>query len=196
MRIVVFQSSPRAGGNTDLLLDVVTGAIKETGAQMTIFRPHMMDIAPCTNCGGCDTTGECVVHDDMAEVYRAIYEGHKFILASPVFFFGLPSQVKCLIDRSQALWCEKYLLNRPIAETEHAREGLVILVGGMKKETGFRAAEATATAFFRTISVARHQSLFFTGIDKKGAIQGHPTAYNDVYAATVKLIEGWQCAQT
>ncbi|MBF0539016.1 MAG: flavodoxin family protein [Nitrospirae bacterium] len=190
MRFVLFQSSPRAGGNTELLLDVAIGAIKEAGGQMTIFRPHLMDIAPCTNCGGCDHTGECVIHDDMTEVYRAIYEGDKFILASPIFFFGLPAQVKALIDRCQALWCEKYLLNRPIKETGHPREGLVILVGGMKKETGFRSAEATATAFFRTISVARHQSLFFPGVDKKGAITGHPTAYNDVYTATVKLIGG------
>ncbi|MBF0336699.1 MAG: flavodoxin family protein [Nitrospirae bacterium] len=190
MRVVIFQSSPRAGGNTDLLLDVAVGAIKEAGVQMTIFKPHMMDIAPCSNCGGCDDTGVCVVNDDMAEVYRAIYEGDKFILASPVFFFGLPAQVKCLIDRTQALWCEKYLLNRPIAETEHVREGLVILVGGMKKEVGFNSAAATATAFFRTISVGKHHNLFFTGIDKKGAIKSHPTAYNDVHAATVKLIGG------
>ncbi|KJU87277.1 NADPH-dependent fmn reductase [Candidatus Magnetobacterium bavaricum] len=149
-----------------------------------------MDIAPCSNCGGCDTTGECVIHDDMAEVYRAIYEGHRFILASPVFFFGLPAQVKCLIDRTQALWCEKYLLNRPIVQTEYAREGLVILVGGMKKDTGFRSSEATAMAFFRSISVGRHQSLFFPGVDKKGAIKEHPTAYNDVHAATLRLIGG------
>ncbi|MBF0342608.1 MAG: flavodoxin family protein [Nitrospirae bacterium] len=188
MRFVAFQSSPRAGGNTEILLNEAIRAVKDAGEEITIFKPHLMNVAPCSNCGGCDQTGQCVINDDMEEVYKAIYEGSRFILASPVFFFGLPAQVKAVIDRCQALWCKKYLLNQPIKDDEHIREGLVILVGGMKKEIGFKCAEATATAFFRTISVGRHQSLFFPGIDAKGAIREHPTALNDVYTAAVKLI--------
>jgi multimeric flavodoxin WrbA len=147
-----------------------------------------MDVAPCSNCGGCDETGRCVIEDDMDAVYRAIHTSDRFIVASPIFFFGLTAQIKGLIDRCQAFWCEKYLLGRPIPEGADGRKGLLLMVGGMDKEIGFKSGGATATAFFRTISVPKHETVYFTKIDSQGAILGHPTALKDVYEAAKRLI--------
>ncbi|MBF0520224.1 MAG: flavodoxin family protein [Nitrospirae bacterium] len=188
MKVTAFLGSPRFRGNTEILLDEALRAIKDRGHTVTLFRPSEMNIAPCINCGGCDQTGQCVISDDMADVYKAIYESERFILASPIFFFGLTAQIKALIDRAQALWCEKYLLNQPIVSGPHGRKGLLIMVGGMKKEIGFKSGEATAKAFFRTISVPVHETIYFDGIDKKGAIKEHTTALSEVYEAAVRLI--------
>jgi multimeric flavodoxin WrbA len=147
-----------------------------------------MNISPCINCGGCNETGQCIIDDDMNKVYPAIREADRVILVSPIFFFGLTAQIKALIDRCQALWCEKYLLKRPLPSGEYGRKGLLIMVGGMKKEIGFKSSGATATAFFRTISVPEHETLSFPGVDAKGAINDHPTALKDVYEAGNKLV--------
>ncbi|MEO5358494.1 MAG: flavodoxin family protein [Nitrospirae bacterium YQR-1] len=188
MKVTVFLGSPRVEGNTEILVKEALRAVKEAGHTVTLFRPSEMTISPCTNCGGCDLTGECVIEDDMSEVYSAIYEGERFILASPIFFFGLTAQVKALIDRAQALWCEKYLLNRPIKAGPAGRKALLIMVGGMKKEIGFTGGGATAKAFFRTISVPDHETIYFDGVDKKGAIREHSTALNAVHEAAVRLV--------
>ena len=45
----------------------------------------------------------------------------------------------------------------------------------MKKEIGVQCGEATAKAFFRTISVGEHETVSFLGMDKKGAICEHAT---------------------
>jgi multimeric flavodoxin WrbA len=190
MKVTAFLGSPRKGGNSELMLKEALRAVEEEGHQVTLFRPSEMNISPCTNCGGCDESGECIIEDQMAEVYKAIRENDRFIISSPIFFFGIPAQLKALIDRSQAIWCEKYLLRRPIAEGPYGRKGLLLLVGGMKREVGFRCSDATATAFLRTISVPEHEVLSFQQVDAKGAIRKHPTALKDTYEAGKRLISG------
>ena len=188
MKVVAFFGSPRIHGNTDLLLDEVLKHVRETGHEVVQFKLNFMNIKPCQNCGGCEKTGLCIVNDAMMEIYDAIRSADRFILASPIFFFGLSAQTKAMIDRCQSFWCEKYLHKKSIPAGPKGRKGLLILVGGMKKEDGIVCSEATAKAFFRTISVPQHETVSFLGVDAKGDILNHPTAMTDVHDAAVRLI--------
>ena len=125
----------------------------------------------------------------MTDVYQAIKDADRLIIASPIFFFGLSAQTKTMIDRCQSFWCEKYLLRKPLSAGPYGRKGLLLLVGGMKKEVGIKCAEATAKAFFRTVSVPVHDTLSFLGIDAKGAILEHPTAVEEAFDAGQNLIK-------
>ena len=188
MKVAAFNGSPRKGGNTESLLWEALRPIEYANHDVAKFNLNEMSIKPCQDCGGCQETGVCVWKDDMTLITSAIRESDRLILASPVFFFGLSAQAKAMIDRCQAFWCEKYLLKRPIPEGPHGRKGLLLLVGGMKKEIGIECGNATATAFFRTVSVPEHETVSFLGIDEKGAVCGHETALNDVYLAGRRLI--------
>ena len=183
MKIVAFQGSPRPSGNTDVLLEEALKPIKEAGHEITLFKLNFMRIKPCQDCGSCEKSGKCIIDDDMIEIYSAIRSADRIILASPIFFFGLSAQVKAMIDRCQAFWCEKYLMKQSIPEGPYGRKGLLLLVGGMKKEIGMTCSDATAKAFFRTVSVPHHETLSFMGVDAKGAILEHPTALSDVREA-------------
>ena len=44
----------------------------------------------------------------------------------------------------------------------------------MEKETGIKCSEATAKAFFRTISVPEHKTLSFLGVDAKAQSSSIP----------------------
>jgi len=191
MNILAFLGSPREGGNTELLLKEAVKGIEESGVQVQTFTLNTMNIMPCQNCGGCDETGICIYEDDMTQVYEAIRTCDRIILASPIFFSALSAQIKMMIDRCQAFWCEKYLLKKPIPAGIHGRKGLLLLVGGMKKEIGtqgMQCAGTSAKAFFRTISVPEHKTLGYTGVDAKGAISIHPTALTDAYEAGKELV--------
>jgi len=189
MKIIAFLGSPRKEGNTELLLKEAIKGIRDSGFEVEILNLNLMKIAPCQDCGCCEDTGICTVKDDMGKVSEAIRIADRIILASPIFFFGVSAQAKIMIDRCQAFWCEKYLLKKPIHEGEFGRKGLLILVGGMKKEAGVECSEATAKAFFRTISVPEHQTLSFLGVDAKGAILKHPAALKKAYEAGIKLVK-------
>lgn len=188
MKVTAFLGSPRIEGNTDLLLRETLRAIDAAGHEIQLFKLNFMRITPCQDCSGCERTGVCVIKDDMDEIYGAIREADRIILASPIFFYGVSAQAKLMIDRCQAFWCEKYLLKKPIPEGPYGRKGLLLLVGGMKKEIGVQCSEATATAFFRTISVPEHEILSFLDVDAKGDILKHPTALRDAYEAGNRLI--------
>ncbi|MEJ2182570.1 MAG: flavodoxin family protein [Nitrospirota bacterium] len=185
MRVVAFQGSPRKGGNTELLLgEAVAGA----GGEARVFDLNAVELIPCQNCGGCEESGVCILQDDMNAIYKALREADRIILASPIYFMGLSAQAKAMVDRCQAFWCEKYLLGKPIPAGPEGRKGLLLLVGGMKKEQGVRCAEASATAFFRSISVPEHRTLSYLGVDAKGEIRKHPTALRDARRAGEELV--------
>ncbi len=173
-----------------MLLDRVLKGIEESGVdhEVRFFRLNEMKIKPCQNCSGCEKTGICVIKDDMEEIYDRIREADRIIVTSPIFFFGLSAQVKTMIDRCQAFWCEKYLLKREIPAGQAGRKGLLLLVGGMKREIGIQCSSATARAFFRTVSVPQDEVLSYLSIDEKGAILLHPSALKEGYEAGRSLV--------
>ncbi len=188
MNVIAFLGSPREGGNTELLLGEAVRGIKDLGYTVTIFNLNLMNISPCQNCGGCEETGICVYEDDMVQINEAIRNADRIILASPIFFFSVSAQAKIMIDRCQSFWCEKYLLKKPVPGGPYGRKGLLLLVGGQKREIGVQCAEATAKAFFRTVSVPENETLGYLSIDAKGEILKHPTALKEAYEAGKKLV--------
>ncbi len=189
MKTVAFLGSPRKDGNTELLLKETLRGIEDAGLIVQIFNLNSMNIQPCQDCGGCDKTGECVIHDDMDQIYVAIKSADRIILASPIFFLSLSAQTKAMIDRCQSFWYEKYILKKPVSAGRFGRKGLLLIVGGMKNETGMQCAEACVKAFFRTVSVSEHEILSITGIDKKGEILRYPAVLKDAYKAGKKLVK-------
>lgn len=61
-----------------------------------------LHVTPCTGCLSCwgRTEGECVIHnDDVPTVKKKIMEADIIIESFPLYFFGLPGQLKLLTDR-------------------------------------------------------------------------------------------------
>jgi multimeric flavodoxin WrbA len=187
MKIVAFNGSPRPGGNTEVLLHEALRPLQESGHATRVYQLNSMNIKPCQDCGGCVKTGICIHQDGMSEIYNAIREADRIILASPIFFYSLSAQAKAMVDRCQSFWCEKYLMKKSIPAGPAGRKGLLLLVGGMKKEDGRPSAEAVAKGFFRTVSVPEHKTLFFGGVDAKGDVRKHPTALKEAYEAGKEL---------
>ena len=187
LNIAAFFGSPRPGGNTEILMNEALKPLAEAGHGLTVYPLNTLNIRPCQDCGGCTGTGVCVLKDDMAGISAAIRAADRIMLASPIFFYGLSAQAKAMVDRCQSFWCEKYLLKKPIPAGPQGRKGLLLLVGGMRKENAAQCAGETAKAFFRTVSVPEHETLSYGGIDGRGDIAKHPTALKDAYEAGKRL---------
>ena len=97
--VLVFKSSPRQNGNSSLLADQASAGAKAAGAEVESFSLHMMDIRPCDACDVCQETGVCVLKDDMQMLYPKLKESDAIILASPIYWFTISSQLKLFIDR-------------------------------------------------------------------------------------------------
>jgi multimeric flavodoxin WrbA len=103
MKTLGILGSARKGGNTEILLDAALDEAQQLGgAASRIILRHKV-IAPCDGCMGCARTGDCVVQDDMQEVYKEIREADGIIWASPVYFWSMSGLTKNALDRTYAL---------------------------------------------------------------------------------------------
>jgi multimeric flavodoxin WrbA len=193
MKVLGILGSPRRGGNTEILLEeTLKGAAKE-GAE--VDRIYLTDytITPCKECHGCDETGRCIILDDMEIIYPKLLNSDVVILASPIFFYGVTAWAKALIDRSQALWAQKYLLkNSSLGNGRRKRKGFFLSVGATKGKKVFEGAILTAKYFFDTFNAEYAGELVVRGVDGKGDILKHPEALQQAFEAGRKLVSEWK----
>ncbi len=171
MNILIFNGSPRKKGNTETLLNAVAAGIHAGGGQTEIIRLADLSINPCKACGGCDKTGICIQQDDMTPLYDKINKARRIIIGSPIYFYGVTSQTKIFIDRTQAMWCRKYLLTPGEQRIDDpGRQGFFVSVAATKGKNIFAGAVLTVKYCFDAIGINYAGELLFRGIDKRGEI--------------------------
>ncbi len=188
MRVLGIMGSPRVKGNTDLLLNEALKGAQSQGAEVEKIMVDKLKIAPCREYYGCLKDGNCVIRDDMDDIYPRLLDADRLIVASPIFFYGLTSQIKALIDRCQALWVRKYVLRQELSGS--ARKGAFIAVGATRGEKLFDGSILTVKYFFKSIGVGYVDELLIWGVDKKGEIKKHPAALSAAFELGGKLAQG------
>jgi len=104
MKVVVLHGSSRKGGDSDTLAECFLRGLREAGQPEVVhFYAIDMNIAHCRGCGGCNADGACVIEDDMKLVYPAFCDADVVILAAPMFWGYMTSQLKTLFDRLEAI---------------------------------------------------------------------------------------------
>ena len=187
MRVLGIMGSPRIKGNTDLLLDEALKGAQSLGAEVEKIIVDRLKIAPCREYYGCLKNGNCVIRDDMDDIYPKLLEADGVIVASPMFFYGLTSQVKALIDRCQALWARKYVLKQNPPNSK--RKGAFIAVGATEGEKLFDGSILTVKYLFQSIDVKYVDELLVRGVDKREEIRKHPTALSDAFELGRRLAQ-------
>lgn len=189
MKVIGIAGSPRLGGNTDLLLAEVLRGAASRGAEVKAIVLNDLKITPCQHCDACLEKGKCRIEDDMQTVYRELEEADRIVIASPIQFMGVTAQAKAMIDRCQALWARKYVLEIPPLGNQRDRKGLFISVGGRNFANLFEPSIAIVKSLFNCLNVTYAGDLLFPGVDEKGAITKHPDALNQAFLAGQKLVE-------
>lgn len=122
MKILGLSFSPRARGNTEILLEAVLSSARRLKAETELYRVAGKTIHPCDGCASCWDTGKCHIEDDMQEVYRKMQEADGIIFGTPVYFYNMTAQGKTVIDRTMALGRSKKNLANKV--------GGIVVVGG------------------------------------------------------------------
>ena len=108
---------------TDHVLGEALKMLEERGFQTSLFSVRGKNISPCKHCDYCLKNKECIVKDDMHQLYPLLREAKGFVIATPVYNGGLSAQTKVIIDRTRATLAAdpKALRGKP---------GMAIAVGG------------------------------------------------------------------
>ena len=189
MKVLGIMGSPRRQSNTEILLDKALEGAREAGAEVEKVLVSKLKISPCLEIYACRKDGNCAIKDDMQLLYKKLLEADHVILASPMFFYGVTSQAKAVIDRCQALWVRKHVLGMG-KEDRRERRGLFISVGATRGTKLFEGAVLTVKYFFDAIGVRYSGDLLVRGIDNKAQIKEHPTALEDAFRLGQELVRG------
>ena len=130
MKVLGILGSPRAGGNSDILLEQALAGARDAGAEVEKIVLSKNKISGCLDCGKCNDTGVCAIKDDMLEIHKKIMEADVVIHSVPVYFWAMTSQMKAYLDRWCAFFDAKWRVHkayRPILKEK--RIGLITVCG-------------------------------------------------------------------
>ncbi|MCJ2532705.1 MAG: flavodoxin family protein [Candidatus Thermoplasmatota archaeon] len=151
-KVLGILGSPRLQGNTADLLDAVLEGARLAGAEAERLDLATMSIDPCIECRRCDADATCAVKtDDMHKIFTRIRQVDVIVLASPIFFMGVSSQTKAMIDRCQCYWVERFVMHKRAYEGRTRPKGLFVACAGSPKPIVFDSARHTVRAFFAAI---------------------------------------------
>ena len=190
--VLAVAASARRGGNSDAVLEAALDALRQAGAAVQTVIPARLSITPCRSCNGCWDTGQCVVKDEMQELYVWFSEADHVVVASPLYFTSLPGHFKVMIDRFQCFWVATHRLRRP---PQPRRTGMFLCVSAMDRERYFNCALTIVKTWMAALNMGCAVSRLYPGVDEKDAVPArHPEYLDDARRAALELLGGGQAA--
>ena len=156
MKVVTLLGSAKKKGNTATALGWVEDELKSLGHEVESIYLNAKTINGCLGCAKCKEKPNeigCVQNDDAAEILEKIIAADLTIFTSPLYFWGVTSQLKSIIDRS---WSLVTNYNQPNHKSliEGKRQAMLVTGGGEYDNN----AEPTFFAFGKLIK-------FYKGIN-------------------------------
>ncbi|MDD1772213.1 MAG: flavodoxin family protein [Methanomassiliicoccales archaeon] len=169
--VLGLNGSPRREGNSEFLLREALRGAASKGASIVQVDLAFMDVSPCRACDACFSDGRCSLRDDMDQLYGLMEKADAIIIASPIYFSGMSSHTKTVVDRCQALWARRNVLK----EARAPGDGAIILVAA-QPNAKFDNALSELRAFLIGIGVRPTEKMTLGGLDRKGMVADMPAS--------------------
>lgn len=103
MKVIAINGSPRAGGNTEIMLNKVLEPLEAAGWSTEYYKIGGNLVRGCLACFKCFEmkNQRCVLNSDkINECLEKIYAADAVLLGSPTYFADVSSELKALLDRA------------------------------------------------------------------------------------------------
>lgn len=102
MKVIAFNGSPRADGNTSRLINHLFTALQAQGIETELIQVGGLMIHGCLACYQCVARkdGKCVQDDQVNEWIAKMQAADGIILGSPTYFADITPELKAFIDRT------------------------------------------------------------------------------------------------
>lgn len=148
-KIACLLGSPRPNGNSFTIAAKIIEAAEGLGATAEYFPLYKLDYSGCIACLGCKKVAdECVLRDGLTEVLRKVREADILIVASPVYFAGLPGPLKSAIDRMYSYLNPTYLQGHDVTRLAPGKKCVFILTQGAPDAEAFADVFTPYESFF------------------------------------------------
>lgn len=103
MKVVAFNGSPRANGNTREAIGIMAEELEKSGIEVEVIQVGNKKIRGCLGCMWCvkAQNERCVIAEDEVNDYiQKMKEADGIILSSPVYYAGVAGTMKSFLDRA------------------------------------------------------------------------------------------------
>ncbi len=142
---LMINGSPRRNGNSARLVRRIEALVAERYSSVELITISIadLDVSGCNGCEYCRTQGECNISDDMTRVIELLASVGRVIVVTPIYFAGVPSQFKALLDRLQPLFWKRETLKRAGSPLPEKRPVSLFVLGEGGDPHGFEPLIAT-----------------------------------------------------
>ncbi len=185
MNIVMLLGSPRPKGNSTAIAKHFGSIAEERGASVQTFALNKLKYRGCQACMTCKTKLErCVLKDDMIAVLDAIREADVLVLASPVYYGDISSQLKAFVDRTFSYLKPDYMTNSDPCRLAPGKKLVFILAQGAD-ESQYSDIFAKYETFFKWYGFEDTHLIRACGVEKKGDVESR----EDILQLTRETVE-------
>lgn len=165
-KIAVLIGSPRKNGNTELLANSFIDGVNQQSNSIEVISVIGKKVNGCIGCDFCykDSRHNCAQKDDMQEIYQKLADADVIVIATPIYFYGISSQLKCMIDR----------LHNPIRNTFQVKKVVLLAVCADTIPTVFDSVQTMYHSILDYFSLKDAGVITVPGVSGKGDIIGNP----------------------
>jgi len=171
----IFIGSPRKRGNTTILSDLFVSGLDKNKFEVKVYSLYDFEINPCVDCRVCKKNKlECILQDDMQELYKIIENSDIFIIGTPIYWFGPTATTKLFVDRLRPYYTNKKLAGKKSA---------ILLAAG----SGISDCDLTVELFRRTFTTL--EIGYLGDVSAKGYDAGEVTSDSFALESVKELVE-------
>lgn len=135
-KVVIINSTPRKGGNSEILAKEFEKGAKESGNEVEFYTLRDMNFGFCKGCLACHKTNKCVIADDFQPLAAVLSKADVLVFASPVYYYSVCGQLKTFLDRMNPIYSmghsfkDVYLISTAAENEKSAVEGSISDIQG------------------------------------------------------------------
>jgi multimeric flavodoxin WrbA len=179
MIITCVLGSPRENGNSATIANRFCITAESLGAQVKTFALNKLKYCGCQGCMTCKTKKDrCVLEDDLTEVLDAVRETDVLVLASPVYYWDVSSQLKAFIDRTFSFLVPDFMTNSKKSRLMPGKKLVFILSQGNPDEAMFTNIFPKFDYFFKSYGFSDIRLIRACGVREPGEVKAHDEVMN------------------
>lgn len=170
--VLIISTSPRKGGNSDILASEFEKGALESGHQVKKIDLYNKTINFCKGCLVCQSTKKCIIKDDASNIVEEMLHADVIVFATPIYFYEMCGQMKTLLDRTNPLFpadysfTDIYLLATAADNSKNSMDGAI------------KGLQGWIECFEKTSLKGVVKGL---GTDAAGTIKNFPHTLNEAY---------------
>ncbi|MFA6316584.1 MAG: NAD(P)H-dependent oxidoreductase [Elusimicrobiota bacterium] len=169
-RLACLLGSPQQDGNSSAIAGRLCAAAAARGFEVRRFHLNALSYRGCQACMACKGRSEvCVLQDDLGEVLEAASSADVLILASPVYYGDVSSQLKGFIDRTYSWLVPDWYGKKHPSRLRSGRAAVWVLCQGFRGEKSFDDIYPRYRRFFKSYGFDASHLIRQCGSDEKGS---------------------------